>query len=81
MTVADLIEELQKIKNQGAVVCLCVEGYTYAEISDVVDETVSPPERDGHIGNALLKLDSDSSIRRHFDDYEDMKLDRQFEDI
>lgn len=61
LTVRELIEALQKCCNPDSVVCLSVEGFPYAMITGVVDETC-PPEADGHIGNALLKLDPRSDI-------------------
>lgn len=53
MTVKTLINRLQSIQNQDAVVVVCAEGVEYCEVSSVKDET-QPADKDGVIGNALI---------------------------
>ena len=61
-TARTLIERLSKIKNQDAVVVISFDEYSSSNIVSVADETVFPPEADGHIGNVLLCLDPKSEI-------------------
>ncbi len=61
LTAREAIEQLSKVKNLDAVLCLCVDGLTYSPIESLIDRTCQP-EADGNIGNALLTLDPQSEV-------------------
>ncbi len=56
MTIDELIARLQAARNKKAVVCLCVDDFQYAPISECVDETALDNENK-EIGNFLLRID------------------------
>lgn len=61
LTVREVIEKLQQVRNQDAVMCLCVDDWEYAEVSEIIDET-QPADKDGVIGNALFRIADNTYI-------------------
>lgn len=67
LTVREVIEKLQQVRNQDAVMCLCVDDWEYACFTEVIDET-QPADKDGVIGNALLRIEDNSYIAMRLSD-------------
>ena len=57
LTVKQVIENLQKVQNKDAVVCLCEQDREYTPFSSVIDETQSA-DVEGVIGCVLLVIPS-----------------------
>ena len=62
ITVQELIDILSGALNKEAVVCLCVDDFEFANISNKYYDDSQNADKDGVIGNFLLRLDSNTEV-------------------
>jgi hypothetical protein len=64
LSVEQVIDLLQKVKNKQACFVICVDDWEYAGATEIFDETTED-SGDGCIGVAGIKLDPTSTIYKH----------------
>jgi hypothetical protein len=63
LTVEQLLNKLERIRNKRACVVLCELDREYSPFSRVFDKTRSKPTKDGDLGVVCLALHSDEGAR------------------